>query len=62
MSRESGKEPPSSAWPVTWMGQRDDQLARTLSATPAQRFAWLEEAIALAFRCGALPKDRSPER
>ncbi len=50
-------EPRSSGWPVTWTAQRDDQLARALAATPAQRLAWLEEAIALAFRSGALPKD-----
>lgn len=34
----------------------DDQnlLAATLSATPAQRLAWLEEALQLAYACGAL--------
>lgn len=30
-------------------------LERTWSATPAQRLAWLEEAIHLAHQVGALP-------
>ena len=30
-------------------------LERTLSATPAQRLAWLEEALELAYQAGALP-------
>lgn len=33
------------------------QLARALEATPAQRLAWLEEAIRFAFRAGALPRE-----
>ena len=35
-----------------------DQLAFALGATPAQRLAWLEEMIVLAYRVGALPKSR----
>jgi hypothetical protein len=38
-------------------------LERTWSATPAQRLAWLEEALELAYQAGALPlktrKDKS---
>ena len=30
--------------------------ASVLEATPAQRLAWLEEALALAWRAGALPR------
>ena len=49
------------------MAERDDGTAgfddaravlreRMLAATPAQRLAWLEEAIVLAHRTGALPR------
>ena len=51
-----GNDGPAGDWPVTWAAQRDDQLARTLAATPAQRLAWLEEMIRLAFLTGALPR------
>jgi len=30
-------------------------LIRTWSATPAQRLAWLEEALEFAYRAGAIP-------
>jgi hypothetical protein len=30
-------------------------LEQTRSATPAQRLAWLEEALELAYQAGALP-------
>jgi len=30
-------------------------LQQSLSATPAQRLAWLEEALELAYQAGALP-------
>ena len=30
-------------------------LKHTLSATPAQRLAWLEEALELAYQAGVLP-------
>jgi len=43
-------------WPVTWTAHREDQIARMMGATPSQRLAWLEEAIVLAFRSGALPR------
>ena len=44
---QRSNEPPS--WPVTWTTQREDQLERTLAASPAQRLAWLEEMIRLSF-------------
>ena len=31
------------------------QLKRTLASTPAQRLAWLEEALEFAYKAGALP-------
>lgn len=43
-------------WEATWEERRRAQLTVGLSATPAQRLAWLEEAIAFAFRTGALPR------
>lgn len=45
-------------WPVSWQEHREDQLTRILGATPAQRLAWLEEMIVLAYRTGALPTAR----
>ena len=53
---DTSKQPPSDDWPVTWAAQRDDQLVRMLAASPAQRLAWLEEMIRLAFLAGALPR------
>ncbi len=45
----------SAAWKtVTWDGNRDALLDSTLAATPAQRLAWLEDAIEIAYRAGAL--------
>jgi len=43
-------------WPVQWASHRDDQLARIAAASAAQRLAWLEEAIRVAFLVGALPR------
>ncbi|MFQ5744309.1 MAG: hypothetical protein ACE5HV_12075 [Acidobacteriota bacterium] len=43
-------------WPVSWEANRRDQLDRWLSATPAHRLEWLEEALALAFASKALPR------
>ena len=42
-----------------WSADEQNLLAATLSATPAQRLAWLEEALHLAYVSGAL-KPRSP--
>lgn len=41
---------------ATWEGARRDHLRLALSATPAQRLAWLEEALELAYRSGALER------
>jgi hypothetical protein len=38
-----------------WDDARRAWLDRVLEATPAQRLAWLEQAIELAYRTGALP-------
>lgn len=44
---------------VDWNAAEQNLLAATLSATPAQRLAWLEEALQLAYASGAL-KLRTP--
>ena len=49
----------ASAWPVSWAANREEQLTRALAASPAERLAWLEEVIHLAFLAGALPKDET---
>ena len=46
-------------WGVGWEAHRVHLLTLALHATPAQRLAWLEEVIALAYRVGALPKPRA---
>ena len=46
-------------WGVSWEARRVQQLTLALEATPAQRLAWLEEVIALAYRAGVLPKPRA---
>jgi hypothetical protein len=49
-------------WDATWEGARRQLLRSTLSATPAQRLAWLEEMLELAYRVGALGGDaRGPK-
>lgn len=45
-------------WDVTWEGARKQLLKSTLAATPAERLEWLEEALELAYRAGALGKNR----
>lgn len=39
----------------TFEGTARSHLKRTWSATPAQRLAWLEEALTIAYQAGALP-------
>jgi len=41
-----------------WESKRRRSLTLALAATPAQRLAWLEQAIRLAHASGALPKAR----
>jgi hypothetical protein len=41
-------------WQVDWGSHRRRQLTTGLEATPAQRLAWFEEVIVLAYRSGAL--------
>jgi len=41
-------------WDATWEGARRQLAESALAATPAQRLAWLEEMLELAYRAGAL--------
>jgi hypothetical protein len=43
-----------SAPQADWSDEDQSLLAATLSATPAQRLAWLEEALRVAYASGAL--------
>ena len=45
-------------WGAGWEAHRVHQLTFALRATPAQRLAWLEEMIVLAYQVGALAKSR----
>ena len=50
--------PPEETSQSDWDAARPDLLDATLAATPAQRLAWLEEALRLAYASGALkPKE-----
>jgi len=53
---------PQGDWRVDWESHREAQRERWLAATPAQRLAWLEEMIALAWKTGALPRRNDEER
>ena len=49
---------------VSWEGVERAQLKTMLAATPAQRLAWLEEAMRLAHASGALDaarRERAPK-
>ena len=50
------------AWPVSWDATRDALLDSALAATPAQRLAWLEAALQLAYATGALSADADVPR
>jgi len=52
------EQPTDPEWACSWEETRKRQLSSAMAATPAQRLAWLEEAIALAHQSGALPRKR----
>ena len=56
-SRSSGTSGDES-WRASWEDAEKRKLTNAVAATPAQRLAWLEEAIRLAHQTGALPKPR----
>jgi hypothetical protein len=43
-------------WRGDWSSARERKLTLGLAASPAQRLAWLEDAILFAQRAGALPR------
>ena len=45
-----------------WNAADQNLLSATLSATPAQRLAWLEEALSVAYASGALKPRRLIEK
>lgn len=45
-------------YPVTWDEVKVAELDDALRATPAQRLAWLEEALKLAWMVGATREDK----
>jgi len=45
---------PDAARQADWNADDQSLLVATLSATPAQRLAWLEEALRVAYASGAL--------
>ena len=61
MSRAKTDDAPTRGtqrWDVSWADVEQAQLETMLAATPAQRLAWLEEAMRLAYASGALGADR----
>ena len=48
-------------WEADWEASRQAQLDAQMAATPAQRLAWLEDALRLALAAGALPRVPAPE-
>ncbi len=58
MADDAHREAPRDDWGAGWEAHRVHQLTLALSATPAQRLAWLEDMIVLAYEVGALPTSR----
>jgi hypothetical protein len=56
VDRKPGPQP--GDWDDSWEANRRHQFSAGLAATPAQRLAWLEEALAVAYQSGALPRGR----
>ena len=52
-------EPKTKTEPVSWESVVDAQVRARLRATPMQRLQWLEEALAMAHKSGALERLRA---
>ena len=61
MTRKPASPSESAALP-DWNADDQNLLSATLSATPAQRLAWLEEALRVAYASGALKPRRLIEK
>jgi hypothetical protein len=57
MATSNPKQPDGRLYPVTWDEVKEAELDDALRATPAQRLAWLEEALKLASRAGAVKRE-----
>ena len=63
MSRAKTDDAPAGGtqrWDVSRADVEQAQLETMLAAAPAQRLAWLEEAMRLAYASGALGANRGP--
>ena len=58
MANSKSPPPEGRLYPVTWDEVKDAELDDALRATPAQRLAWLEAAIKLAWTAGASKDDK----
>ncbi len=62
MGEQSEPQAPSQKTMGTFEETARSHLQQSLSATPAQRLAWLEEALELAYQAGALPSNTQKDR
>lgn len=53
MANADSGRPEKNSYPVTWDEVKDAELDDALRATPAQRLAWLEAAVKLAWEAKA---------
>ena len=53
MTDDQSIESDKRLYPSSWVGAKEIYLEESLRATPAQRLAWLEEAMKLAWLAGA---------
>lgn len=62
MGEKSEPQTPSQETMGTFEETARSHLQQSLLATPAQRLAWLEEALELAYQAGALPSKTHRDR
>ena len=46
-------------WQADFRAAEDHALDASLAATPSERLAWLEQALAFAYKTGALRQDET---
>ena len=54
MPDRPSSESTETEWRADFRAAEDHALEASLAATPSQRLAWLEQALAFAFKTGAL--------
>ncbi|MFL6246374.1 MAG: hypothetical protein ACJ74H_10145 [Thermoanaerobaculia bacterium] len=52
----SDQQPVSVEWAADFRAAEHHSLDASLAATPSQRLAWLEQALAFAYKTGALTR------